>query len=398
MEGKFKVILAVLMVQVVGGALYIWSRFAGPLIQAYGFTSNQLLWIYAITIACFSIGLIFSSKLLVKKGPQTTATIGAIIFGSGIILASFANTSLLLGLSYGVLGGLGSGIMYLAPLTTLVRWLPNRRGLANGICVMGFALSTLIFIPIANILLGSNVATSSTMQHTFLTMGIIYLIVALIGARLLVYPPGFKPEVQPETDIDVPLKEVVKTNQFWLIASTILFGCVPGVFLISSASKLGQAMAGLSVAQASLLVIALGIFNAAGRLFAGWLGDKIGTLNAYRIVFVITTISVAMLAYLPVTLVTFLIGFVGIVIGFGATIALAATTTIVLFGPKYFGSNGAYVMLAYGASAILAVLIKMYGHLELTQVFTASFISGVIALISVFMIKPYTKKSLRKTQ
>ena len=393
MEGRLKVIIGVLMVQVAGGALYIWSRFIGPLIKAYGYTINQTLWVYTITIVSFSVGLIFSAKLLAKKGPKTTATIGAVFFGVGVILASFADSIVALGFCYGVLGGLGSGIMYLAPLTTLVRWFPQNRGLANGICIMGFALATLIFVPIADLLLGSGDATQAIIHNTFLIMGLIYLGMSLIGSRMLVFPPNMESTLLKETDEDVKTSEAIKSSQFWLVVGTVLFGCIPGVFLISSAANLGQEMVGLTAAQASLSVMALGIFNASGRVMAGWLGDKLGAIYAYRIVFIITTLSVALLAFIPVNIVTFIIAFSGIVVGFGATIALGCTVSLSLFGPKYYGMNVAYTMLAYGGSAFIAIIIKMYGKLDLTQVFTASFGAAVLALILVMLIKPYTKKA-----
>lgn len=188
LQGRWKVILGVLMIQIAGGALYIWSRFIGPLMSAYGYSANQTLWIYAITITCFTIGLIFSAKLLAKVGPRSTASIGAVLFGTGVMLASVTTSVVPLALTYGVLGGLGSGVMYLAPLTTLVRWFPNNKGLANGICIMGFALATLIFVPIANVLLGSGETTPVIMKQTFLIMGFIYLAMCLIGAGLLKFP------------------------------------------------------------------------------------------------------------------------------------------------------------------------------------------------------------------
>lgn len=393
MEGRLKVIIGVLLVQVAGGALYIWSRFIGPLMTAYDYTINQTLWVYTITIICFSVGLIFSAKLLAKKGPKTTATIGAIFFGGGVILASFANSIVPLGLCYGVLGGLGSGIMYLAPLTTLVRWFPKNRGLANGICIMGFALATLIFVPLADVLLGTDQATPAIVHNTFLIMGLIYLAMTLVGSRMLVFPPGMASTILPETEVDVTTAEAAKSKQFWLVVGTVLFGCIPGVFLISSAANLGQEMVGLTPVQASLSVMALGIFNALGRVIAGWMGDKLGALRAYRIVFVITTLSVGLLVFVPVTTVTFMIAFSGIVLGFGATIALGCTASLALFGPKYYGMNVAYAMLAYGGSAFIAIIIKMYGNLDITQVFTASFVASVLALILVVLIKPYTKKN-----
>ncbi len=392
MEGRWKVILGVLMVQIAGGALYIWSRFIGPLMSAYNYTANQTLWIYVITITCFTIGLIFSAKLLSKVGPKSTASIGAVLFGGGVILASLTTSVIPLALTYGVLSGLGSGVMYLAPLTTLVRWFPQNKGLANGICIMGFALATLIFVPIANALLGSNETTPVVMKHTFLIMGFIYLSMSLIGARMLTFPKGTSTKVLPEIDSDIKPAQAIRSVQFWLVAGTVLFGCIPGIFLIGSAAKLGQAMAGLTPAQASLSVMALGIFNACGRLMAGWMGDKLGALRAYRIVFAITTLSVALLAFIPVNLFTFAIAFIGIVIGFGATVTLLATVILVLFGPKYYGINVAYVMLAYGASALTAIMIKMYGNLDLTQVFMASFVASVLAQVLVVLIKPYAKK------
>ena len=396
MKDLTKIIIGVLLVQVAGGALYIWSRFIGPLISAYGYTLNETLWVYAITILCFSIGLIFSATLLSKKGPKFTVTIGAISFGAGVILAGFSSSIPVLSLTYGVLGGLGVGTMYLCPLTVMVMWMPENRGLANGICIMGFALSTLVFVPVANLLLGSAAATPETIKNTFIVMGIIYMVMCLVGAKILRFPPNFVPKKLPETMAEVKTKDTVKVKQFWLVFATVLFGCIPGIFLISSAATLGISMVDLSAGEASILVMTLGIFNAAGRLIAGWLGDKMGGLKAYRIVFIITTLSVALLVLFPVTQITFLLAFTGIVIGFGATISLGCTVTAVLFGSKYYAMNVAIIMLSYGGSAVLTVMIKMYGNLELNEVFTVSLVAAIISLIAVLLIKPYSKKIVKK--
>lgn len=393
MKDLTKIIIGVLLVQVAGGALYIWSTFVGPLISAHGYTANETLAVYAITILFFSFGLIVSASMLKAKGPKITIVVGAIAFGAGVILAGFTSSVPALALTYGVLGGLGVGTMYLCPLTVMGTWMPDRPGVANGICIMGFALSTLIFVPIANAILGTGQATPATIKTTFLIMGSIYMAICLIGAKILRFPPNFVPKNQPATDADVNTKEAIKTKQFWLVFATVIFGCIPGAFLISSASRMGIAMVNFTPGEAATLVMALGVFNAVGRLFAGWLGDKIGGILAYRLVFVLTTLSVALLALLPVTTITFIIAFAGIVIGFGATISLGCTVTRILFGPKYYAMNVAIIMLSFGGSAVLAVLIKMFANLGIDQVFIAALVAAILSLTAVFLIKPYSRKS-----
>ncbi|MDP3386423.1 MAG: MFS transporter [Eubacteriales bacterium] len=397
MKDLTKIIIGVLFVQVAGGALYIWSTFVRPLISAHGYTANETLAVYAITILFFSFGLIVSATMLKAKGPRFTTTMGAFSFGIGVMLAGFTSSVPTLALTYGVLGGIGVGTMYLCPLVVMGTWMPDRPGVANGICIMGFALSTLIFVPIANAILGTSPATVSTIRTTFLIMGSVYLVISLIGARILRFPPNFVPKKQPDTDADISTKEAIKTIQFWLVFATVIFGCIPGAFLISSAASMGIEMVNFTAGQAAALVMFLGVFNAAGRLFAGWLGDKIGGILAYRLVFVLTTLSVALLAIMPVTTITFIIAFAGIVIGFGATISLGCTVTKILFGPKYYAMNVAIIMISFGGSAVLAVLIKMLGNLALDQVFVAALAAAILSLIAVYLIKPYTKESNAKT-
>lgn len=142
---RWSVVFGAVLLQVCLGAIYSWSLFNQPLMDKYGWTNEQVVMTYSIAIFVFAFSTIFSGRLQDKIGPRKVATIGGILYGGGLILASFSKSLPGLYFFYGVLGGAGVGFAYVCPLSTCLKWFPEKKGFITGIAVGAFGGGSLVF-------------------------------------------------------------------------------------------------------------------------------------------------------------------------------------------------------------------------------------------------------------
>ena len=172
LPNRWIIAAAGVVMQIALGAIYAWSVFRTPLIDAFGWTISEVT--LTFTIAIFVIGFAtFGGGLWMRRaGPRTVALAAGVLYGLGIILASFTNGRLWwLYLSYGLLGGVGLGLGYIVPVATLVKWFPDKRGMITGLAVAGFGAGALITAPIATRLIGT-----IGVLDTFAALGVVYLV------------------------------------------------------------------------------------------------------------------------------------------------------------------------------------------------------------------------------
>src|SRR6201996_4849917 len=187
---RWGIAVAAILLQMALGAVYAWSVFRVPLAKQFHWTISQVT--LAFTIAIFVVGFAsFFGGLWVRQvGPRVVAMIGGLLYGGGVFLASFSSQGLWwLYLSYGVIGGIGLGFGYIVPISVLVKWFPDRRGLMTGIAVGGFGAGALVTAPVATRLI-----QSVGVLHTFAYLGVIYLIVTMATGYFMQNPPdGWRP-------------------------------------------------------------------------------------------------------------------------------------------------------------------------------------------------------------
>src|SRR5690606_37239797 len=191
---------------------------------------------------------------------------------------------------------------YIAPISTLVKWFPDRRGLATGMAVMGFGAGALITAPVA-----ANLMESFGVSTTFYMLGISYFILIILFASYIAPPPADCMPAGIQQAIDsgkkvmkkdlaqLTAKEAVKTRRFWMVWSMMLINVSAGIMIISVASPMSQELIGLSAAGAATLVGIMGIFNGGGRL--GWaaISDYIGRPTVFTIFFALQIVAFTML-------------------------------------------------------------------------------------------------------
>ncbi|MGA2190418.1 MAG: OFA family MFS transporter [Steroidobacteraceae bacterium] len=283
--------------------------------------------VFEIFIAVLGISAAIWGGWLEHAGPRKAGVISAVCWGGGLILLGGAVSLHQLWLVYlvAVFCGIGQGLGYITPVSTLVKWFPDRRGMATGFAIMGYGGGAMIGAPLAVWLMGHfGTGGTSGVAQALIAMGVVYFVVMLAGAfGFRVTPAGWRPAgwTPPAsaaanpliTSRNVHLSEAPRTPQFWLIWGVLCLNVTAGIGVISMASPMLQdvfgakllgvdsaatltaAQKGAVVAAAAGLVGLISLFNCLGRIFWASLSDKIGRKNMYYTIFVLGIILYCLL-------------------------------------------------------------------------------------------------------
>ncbi len=292
------------VLQMVLGTLYSWSFFQKPIMTAYGWNNVQVMWIFSIAICFLGIGATIGGMNLAKFGPTKLATAGAVMWGAGWLISAFSisiQSLPLFYIGYGVIGGLGLGFGYVTPVATAVKWFPDKKGFVTGMVVMGFGLGALLMSKvIAPIIMQM---TDDNLVLGFLYIGIALLTLGIPAGRIIKNPPnGYVPEgftpptasaaAQGHQD-NLTVKDCITSSTFIKMWIIFFFNITAGIIFIGLQSPMLQDLlklsdatldtAALAIAGASLIGIS-SLFNGIGRFFWGGLSDKIGRVQAFRLI------------------------------------------------------------------------------------------------------------------
>ncbi|MCM1989127.1 OFA family MFS transporter [Oceanirhabdus seepicola] len=390
---RWLVVLGAVLLQLCVGAIYSWSLFNQPLMDKFGWAKNEALLTFSIAIFVFAFTTIFSGRLQDKIGPRKVASIGGILYGAGLILASKATSIILLYISFGVLAGIGVGFVYVCPLSTCIKWFPEKKGFITGIAVGAFGLGSLVFKSIIQYLL-----VSKGVSEAFFYLGIIFVLIILLGAQLLILPPeGYstntKNSINSIKENNFTVKEMMKTKVFYIIWVMYLFGCISGLLVIGLAKDIGIQLAGLEPAVAANSVAMISLFNAGGRLIWGTASDKLGRIKVVLFMFIITAICMIILSVIPLNFVIFFACLAGVSFCFGGFLSVLPTITGEFYGIKNLGSNYGLVYQAYGIAALVGpIIVANAGGLKPT--FMISAVLAIIGGAMTFLVKQPVKTNV----
>lgn len=431
---RWLVVVGALLMQISLGAIYIYSVFKPGLKENFPNWSNTDLALPSqLVLACFALSMIVAGRIQDKIGPRIIATIGGVLLGFGLLIASFAKDLAMFTIGFSVIGGFGIGAAYVCPIATCVKWFPDKRGLITGLAVAGFGAGGLVFTPVAK----SFIASSGVMT-TFLYLGIIFFIATIIGAQFMINPPaGYKPKgwnppapaagTAAASKTDYTMGEMLATPQFWLLWLTYFAGCTAGLMIIMNITNIWQSFSMLNfvkgmntipkdvyadiVTKGATAVIIVSILNAAGRIIWGKISDSIGRKTTLLVMFVFSGVIMLVLNGLS-SYALYIFGVSCVGFCFGGFLALYPAFTADYFGTKNVGANYGFMFTAYGAGGLLGpwlapklmnvvqkipfetidkagtALTKSY---DAGSYVTSFMISGVMCLISaalVLVIKP----------
>jgi MFS family permease len=303
---RFCVPPAAMAVHLAIGQVYAFSTFNIPLTRLIGlsesapgdWTQKQVVWIFSIAIAVLGSSAALFGRWVERVGPRKSMFVAALCFAGGFMLAALGirlHSLWLLYLGYGVLGGCGLGVGYISPVSTLIKWFPDRPGMATGMAIMGFGGGALIAAPLSVMLMAHfKTATSSGVLETFVTMGAIYFMFMMIGVLAVRVPPpdwkpaGWVPAVKPKamvTSANVAAKVAWRTPQFWLLWGVLCMNVTAGIGVLSVASPMIQEIFSgrVTAAAAAGFVGLISLFNMGGRFFWASTSDYIGRRNTYMI-------------------------------------------------------------------------------------------------------------------
>jgi MFS transporter, OFA family, oxalate/formate antiporter len=376
------------------GVLYTWSTFKAAIAHEFGWKDAQLNDPYALCCLTFAFSMIAAGRCQDKFGPRLTASLGGLLVGSGLVLISTTQTYATWVIGFGVLVGIGLGFGYSSATPPALKWFAaSKTGLIAGLVVAGFGLAPVYLAPTSEYLLRHYGLLTSMRIY-----GIAFAVIVCFLAQLLINPPSGYAAAPPRPNAasaatagKVPL-EIVVSPTFWVLWIIYFIGSGAGLMVISSVSGMAKKTMG-SAAFVAVALMAVG--NAAGRVCAGLLSDRIGRRATLTLVLLIQ--AGLMLAAIPITgaasgtkiMIVLLATFIGF--NYGANLSLFPSYTKDLWGLKNFGMNYGVLFTAWGMggfvlSRVQQMLFAGSGN------FNSSFISAAVLLglgvLLTFLLKP----------
>lgn len=348
------------------GSAYAWSVFTNPIADQIGWTTTQISFAFSLAIFFLGTSAAFMGGFVEKHGPRKSGTVAAIFFGAGVAgtgLAIITESLPLLYLFYGVIGGIGLGVGYISPVSTLVKWFPDRRGLATGLAIMGFGFAALLTGPIA-----ARLIDTIGIASTFFVLGIAYFTVMTLSAQYLSPPPkGWVPEgfeekkesgrIQIKEDLaQLTANEAIKTKRFWMLWFMLFINITCGIALLSVASPMAQEITGMSAITAATMVGIMGLFNGGGRLGWATISDYIGRPNVYTSFFVIQVFAFFLLPFVSHPII-FMILIYAIMTCYGGGFSSIPAYIGDVFGTKELSAIHGYILTAWAMAGIAGPLI-----------------------------------------
>ncbi|MBQ7937194.1 MAG: OFA family MFS transporter [Oscillospiraceae bacterium] len=353
------------------GSLYAWSVFATPmaayLTSVTGSEVAGLAIIFTIANAVGPITMISGGFINDKIGPKWVIFIGGILFGLGMIVSGFAKSVGMLLLTYGLGVGLGVGMVYGCTVSNSVKFFPDKRGLVGGIATASYGSSSVIIPIVANALIDNFDVTTA-----FKILGAAMLVIICVSAFFIqTCPKDFKPEgwnppapkAGAKAPVDKDWKAMLKDPIFYVMILMLLCGAFSGLMVTSQASPVAQNMIGMTAAQAAVVVSVLAIFNTLGRILAGFISDKIGSVNTILGVFLVSALGLGLLFISGEgSVATFYIGVCIVGLCFGSIMGIYPGFTASQFGGRNNSVNYGIMFIGFAAAGYFGptIMSKIY--------------------------------------
>jgi len=366
------------------GQAYAFSVFKIPMTKLIGiktpasgdWSMETLAWIFSLALGMLGLSAAMFGKWLEKVGPRRAMAAAAACFSGGFLIAALGvklHQIALVYLGYGFIGGIGLGLGYISPVSTLIKWFPDRPGMATGMAIMGFGGGAMIGSPLSVALMDHfRTATSMGVLETFVAMGLIYGAFMLFGVLTVRIPPDvWKPEgyVPPPpkklvTQANVEVGHAWRTPQFWMLWIVLCMNVTAGIGVLGQASPMIQEMfAGtISASAAAGFVGLLSLFNLVGRFFWSSLSDLLGRKRTYMVYFVLGT---GLYALIPTfgrwgSVVLFVAGFCVILSMYVGGFATISAYLRDLFGTMHVSAIHGRLLTAWSTAAVLGPVLVNY--------------------------------------
>src|SRR5215208_982428 len=356
------------MVHLSIGEVYAFSVFKNPLVERFGVGLTPIAIIFSISIVMLGLSAAVFGTWVERAGPRAAMFTAALCWSSGFAIGALgvATSQLwLVYLGYGFVGGIGLGIGYISPVSTLIKWFPDRPGLATGLAIMGFGGGALIASPLSSTLLETYSSDPvDAIVPSFLTLGAVYLVSMMIGAFVVRLPAegwqpeGWTPPAEEETSdlqttADVSASSAIRTPQFWMLWTVLFCNVTAGIGLLEQASPMIQDYFSVEAAAAAGFVGLLSLANMAGRI--GWssTSDYIGRKPTYMMYLGVGAVLYFVLAAFGASsLVLFLLVTVVILSFYGGGFATIPAYLKDMFGVAQVGAIHGRLLTAWSCAGV----------------------------------------------
>lgn len=373
----------------------------------------DLGWMYTLFFVFLGSSAALWGGWLERAGPRKAGVVSAVCWCGGIAIAAVGvvlHQLWIMWLGGGVIGGIGLGLGYISPVSTLVKWFPDRRGMATGMAIMGFGGGAMIGAPLANLLMTYfRTPTSVGVWETFLVLAAIYFVFMMSGAFAYRVPPDVALRASPgkaaQAVDSVHYRDAVKTRQFWLIWAVLCLNVSAGIGVIGMASPMLQEIFGASAAVAAGFTGLISLFNIGGRFFWASLSDHIGRKATYATFFLL---GIALYASAPSlaragSQAAFVLAVCVIVSMYGGGFATIPAYLADTFGTQYVGAIHGRLLTAWSTAGIIGPVMVNYLReaqlaagipkqqvYDVTMYLLASLL--VLGLIANAMVKPLSER------
>ena len=366
---RWRIPLGAVLVHLCIGSVYAWSTLNRPIQALF---PDQPWWFSppytTFTTALMLLGLsaAIGGPWVERHGPRAAARAAALCFGTGLLIGGTGlslHQPILVFLGMGLVGGVGCGLGYIAPVSTLVKWFPDRRGMATGLAIMGFGGGAFLagYLNVA-LIARFGIAT------TVMVLGVAYLLIMLTGAQLLQPPPagwapaGWTPPTETDamiTRVSVTRDVAIRTPQFALLWGMLLINVTAGIGILAQASPMMQDLFGRTPAEAAAVVSIISLFNAGGRLAWASASDYLGRRTTYLLFFVL---QVGLFLMIPRFAAAgdwtlFQLSLFAVFTMYGGGFATIPAFLADLFGPANVGAIHGAVLTAWSVAAVAGPFI-----------------------------------------
>jgi len=405
-----QLVLGVIAMMAISSPQYVWTLFTGPLNTQLGTTLAQLQWTFSLLVILQTWFSPFGAYLVDRFGPRLLISIGALLSGGSWVVSSYVDNIWALYFTYGVLGGFGTGIIYVGIIGLMVRWFPDRRGLATGLAAAGYGFGAFFTsFPIDSMIKSSGAA------HTLFVWGIIQAAIGIIAAQGLRVPPPHDEAPDGAAAATVAAvaaqqsrrsytpSEMLKSPVFYLLFIMMSMMSTSGLMVTSNVGPFAKEFGVANVLVLGMAALPLSLTlsrfsNGLTRPFFGWVSDHIGREFTMALAFSLEAVAILVL-FAFIDQPALFVVLTGLVFfGWGEIFSLFPSTLTDTFGPKFAATNYGFLYIAQGVGSILggpaAAFLK-----ETTGSWTAVFIvvaalDAVTALLAITVLRGMRRRQL----
>lgn len=394
-----QLILGLICMASISSPQYVWTLLTKPMMDKLGVPLSELQITFSLLIVLQTFFSPFQGKLVDRFGPRLLISIGTLLSGLCWVLSSFATSITAIYLLYGIVGGLGTGIVYIGAVGLMVRWFPNNRGFAAGMVAAGYGMGAILTtFPVSNSL------AERGLDSTLIIFGIIFAIVGVIASQGLKNPPAtiadVKTIVETTTKNYTP-KEMLKTPLFWLMFIMMTMMSTSGLMVTSQMAVFAHDFGITSVTVWGMAALPLALTidrftNGLTRPVCGFISDRIGRENTMFIVFALEGVAMTIWLLSKDTPMLFVLLSGVVFFGWGEIFSLFPATLTDTFGSKHATANYGWLYISQGIGSILggplaALLYEHYHNwtIVFSMAITVDFVSALLAFL---VLKPWRKR------